>query len=136
MAVATADPRLSITRLGLELNSYLIERDNQPPSSVPGLGTGAAATVSGMGIHSLNWTYAPTGTPRGLAADGFVIFWELGSVSNPERTMVLVPGIARQWHNFVPVGQMVSYAIAAYRQTHKGIVMGPKQTDPAWHLTA
>lgn len=135
MALSPGDARLSALRLDPLLVSYLLERDDQAPTEAPLLALTVTNDVGILRQHTLVWTYTPTATPRGLTADGFVVFWEPGTILDPQECAVMVPGFARRWSQFVPPGTTISYALAAFRQTHKGVRIGPKMTDPAWRLT-
>lgn len=135
MAVSPGDARLSVTRLDPLLISYLLERDERAPTGLPLLARTVAVDVGTIRRHTLVWTYKADPTPRGLAADGFVVFWEEGEILDPQDSAVLVPSIARSWSQYVPQATTITYGMAAFRQTHKGLILGPKVTDPGWRLT-
>lgn len=116
----------------VDLTRYLLERDSGPPSAVP-IPTALVQTPIGSGGRedTLNWTYAQP-TPRGAVADGFLVFWERGATADPQTNAVLVSAQQRSWSQIVPGAVPVSYAIAAYRHTYQGEVLGTKVQHATW----
>ena len=95
------------------------------------------ATTTALGgtsfITSLPFTYTqPAAGGSAKLADGFILYFDEGSTSNPvknqEKIGVDVRVVEKTW----PKNKIHSYAIATYRKTENGEEVGPKATDISW----
>ncbi len=79
----------------------------------------------------LTWSFTPDTGAGKHPPDGFVIYSSLGTTGAASNG-VLVSASQRSYSFIQPAAAVVSYAIAAFRLTFEGQVVGPHKTIPAW----
>jgi hypothetical protein len=117
------------------------------PTRVPGvptnnptsLGITNTTIATGNRTHRLTWAYTqPALTGDNKLADGFILYYQAANTATPSEHQMKLDIASRaltfEWS--LPVGSVVSYGIATYRNTAKGIETGPLQQVLAWKNVA
>jgi hypothetical protein len=117
------------------------------PTRVPGVPTNNPTTLgifnttvdTGNRLHRLTWAYTqPALTGDNKLADGFVLYYQAADTATPnEHQLKLDIGsraLTFQWS--LSAGSVVSYGIATYRNTAKGVEVGPLQQVNTWKRVA
>jgi len=113
------------------------------PTRVPGaptnnptsLGMFHNAIETGNRTHRLTWSYTqPLLTGDNKLADGFIVYYQAADTATPNEHQVKLDigsrAITFEWS--LSPGSVVSYGIATYRNTEKGIETGPLQQVSTW----
>ena len=114
------------------VRAYLQERDSAPPTAIPEP-DGITSTPIGVGVRYdvIAWGYDQP-RPPSLPADGFVVFWSVGDTADPRQNGTLVAAAERSFGLLVGTAIPISYAVAAYRQTHIGQQLTTRVQVPSW----
>lgn len=130
LAFQTQDSQIiALTGTGWDaVNIPGVPTNNPAPTGVTN-----SATDTGQQRHLLSWTYSqPTLTGDNRLADGFILYYESGSTSNPGDNYIKLAIGATDFTFEWAHDLTVSYAIAAYRKTSSGVEIGTKQTTASW----
>ncbi len=115
-----------------ELHAYLLERDLGRPTIDPQPMGYTGTVTDGVRLDHLEWDYTPAVPPRALPADGFVVFYALADTADPDDGAFKLPIEQRSFVMVIAASQVMSYAIAGYRHTYQGDVLGRKLQPVAW----
>lgn len=116
---------------GRTASLYVQSLDPGVPTAIPtNLQDAESTSPTGQRINKLTWDY----TQGTLPADGFVMNFEVGSITNPDENQYWLNKDARaytfSWS--LAASTLVSYSIAAYRRTINGVEIGAPQQVASW----
>ena len=115
------------------LRDYLGVRDIGAPSRAPSPKSISTTVGVAADIDKLEWEYSdPPPDERPMKADGFVIYVAFSDTGTPGDVEYLTTASVRSFLVVVPNGQVRSYAIAAFRFSHRGVQIGAKKQIAAW----
>jgi hypothetical protein len=94
---------------------------------------------TGNRLHRLTWAYTqPALTGDNKLADGFVLYYQAADTATPDEHQLKLDigsrALTFQWS--LSAGSFVSYGIATYRNTAKGVEVGPLQQVSTWKRVA
>ena len=133
MAVVASLPPLEAPGV---LRNYLLERDSGMPSNLPSPALLIPSLILGGSVHLIRWDYVQAVPPRGRPADGFLVFWSFSDTSDPGESCLKTSSDQRTFTLVVPTGSVASYAVAAYRTTHRGEERTAKVAPAMWRAVA
>lgn len=115
------------------LQQWILRHHAGGPTGIPQPGRLVKNFGSGWREDRIEWGFKqPVADVQGQReADGFLVRYGPGDTDDPVNA-VKVSITRRAFSNIVPAGVVMSYAIAAYRETVSGEFGGPVMQVPCW----
>lgn len=119
-----------------QLQNYLEERDYGFPSKRPGLKQKIELGSANI-LCEIEWDYDQIVPPRGIPADGFLVWIGYTATAGlvvPRPTVIgaKVSEKSRKFAYPVPAGIAVRFGVQAYRETHQGEFRGELFAPDEW----